>query len=316
MTTGGDEMIWGNLLHLSFNMWADWDLPRTAKNLHLAAQPELRFDDSLWNDLLQTMADGGMNMVVIDLGDGVKYRSHPEIAVENAWSVERLRAEITKMRAMGLEPIPKLNFSTCHDEWLGKYARMVSTPEYYQVCKDLIEEVIEIFDKPRFFHIGMDEEALTHQRQFEYVVIRQYGLWWRDLAFFTDIVERHGVRAWIWSDYVWENPGPFYEKMPTSILQSNWYYGASFDESLTPVKAYLEIDRAGFDQVPTLSNWTDMSNIVDTVLFSQKNLSPARLKGFLLAPWFPTLESARDVQMSAVEEMIKARKAYLAATVS
>ena len=28
---------------------------------------------------------------------------------------------------MGLEVIPKMNFSTCHDSWLKNYQRMVST---------------------------------------------------------------------------------------------------------------------------------------------------------------------------------------------
>ena len=80
-----------------------------------------------------------------------------------------MRDEVVRLREMGLEPIPKLNFSTCHDAWLGPYARMVSTPQYYQVVKDLIAETIEMFGNPRLFHLGMDEEALVHQRQFEYV---------------------------------------------------------------------------------------------------------------------------------------------------
>ena len=41
---------------------------------------------------------------------------------------------------------------------VGIYERMVSTPIYYQVCKDLIEEAYEMFDHPEFIHIGMDEE--------------------------------------------------------------------------------------------------------------------------------------------------------------
>ena len=48
--------IWAYLIHLSYNMWADrdapeWDLP------YVSARPYLRFDDSLWNDLLQAMID-------------------------------------------------------------------------------------------------------------------------------------------------------------------------------------------------------------------------------------------------------------------
>ncbi len=37
-----------------------------------------------------------MNMVIIDLGDGVKYDSHPEIAVTGAWSPQKLMRELKK----------------------------------------------------------------------------------------------------------------------------------------------------------------------------------------------------------------------------
>ena len=307
MGTADSSLIWGNLLHLSYNMWADWEWSPDGKHPYNASNPFLRFDDGLWNDLLTAMSEGGLNMVVIDLGDGVQYQSHPEIAVEGAWTTRRLRDELAKMRAMGLEPIPKLNFSTCHDQWLGKYSRMVSTPEYYAVCRDLIAEVIELFDTPRFFHLGMDEEEQKHQRNFEYVVLRQYDLWWRDFFFFILQVESKGVRPWIWSDYVWEHPELFYARMPKSVLQSNWYYGASFDESLGPVKAYLELDAAGHDQIPTLSNWTNATNVGDTVTFSRKHFAPERLKGFLLAPWRPTLEACRPIHMAAIGQLAKAK---------
>ena len=77
-------------LHLSMNMWCDWDAPEL-KGDDSIYRPELRFDRSLWDDLLKKMQQAGMNMVVIDLGDGVKYESHPEIAVKGAWSTAELR---------------------------------------------------------------------------------------------------------------------------------------------------------------------------------------------------------------------------------
>src|SRR5262245_57742918 len=153
----GENMILANLLHLSYNMWGDWENP-AVKGKYWACKPYLRFDEKLWNDLLEEMRKRKFNMVVIDVGDGIEYASHPEISVKNAWSHDKLKSELKKMRDMGLEPIPKLNFSTCHDQWLGPYARMVSTPEYYKVCEDVIAECIDLFDKPRFFHLGMDEE--------------------------------------------------------------------------------------------------------------------------------------------------------------
>jgi hypothetical protein len=293
-------LIWGNLLHLSYNMWSDWENP-AVKSPYYAAKPFLRFEDGLWDDLLNRMSRAGFNMVVLDLGDGVFYESHPEIAVENAWSVERLRAELDKMRSLGLEPIPKLNFSTCHDHWMGPYARRISTPEYYDFCRDIIAEVMALFDTPRFFHLGMDEEEQKHQRTFEYVVLRQYDLWWRDFRFLVEQVEKAGSRTWIWSDYVWEHPEPFWEKMPHSVLQSNWYYGGAFGPDVKEVRAYLDLDTNGFDQIPTLSNWTTPDNIPGTVRFCREHLSPERLKGFLLAPWRPTLEACRDRHLDALD---------------
>jgi len=119
---------------------------------------------------------------------------------------------------------------------------MVSTDIYYGVCKDLIEEVSKLFDKPRFFHLGMDEETAAHQVNHNYAVVRQGDLWWNDLYLFIAEVEKNGVRPWVWSDYAWHNAELFFKKMPKSVLQSNWYYGSEFDTNkLTePNKTYLK----------------------------------------------------------------------------
>jgi len=293
------KMIWAYLLHLSYNMWADRDVPERTE--YFNAKPYLRLDVSLWNDILEKMADVGMNMVVIDLGDGVKYESHPEISVRDAWTVNRLKDELSKMREMELEPIPKLNFSACHDAWLGPYSRCVSTDTYYEVCRDLISEVIEIFDKPRFFHLGMDEETARHQRHYSYVVVRQYDLWWHDLYFLFEQVKKDGSRPWIWSDYLWEHAETFFEKMPKSVLQSNWYYGSKFNKKIKYVKAYLDLEKHGYDQIPTGSNWSVPENFQRTVTYCRRHISSTRLLGFLQTAWKPTLEVFRQDHMQAIE---------------
>lgn len=299
--------IWGNLLHLSYNMWLDWTPPGVTRNSVYA--PVLRFDRSLWDDLLERMVKAGMNMVVIDLGDGVKYKSHPEIAVEKAWSTSELVKELAKLRGMGLEPIPKLNFSTCHDAWLGPYARMISTPKYYEVCADLIREVIELFDKPRFFHLGMDEETFGHQREFLYALVRQHDLWWHDFLFLVEQVSKAGSRPWIWSDYVWEHPELFFEKMPKSVLQSNWYYETKFGPEIKAPKAYIDLEAKGYEQVPTGSNWSSPDNFRLTVDYCRKHIPRERLLGFLQTPWHPTLERCRAVHEAAIDQVAAVIKA-------
>ena len=310
-----DTPIWSLLVHLGLNMWADrpveeWGgVPKEDLGFTTAAT-QLRFDEPLWNEVLKRMADAGMNQVVIDLGEGVQYESHPEIAVEGSWPVSKLRDELAKVRAMGIEPIPKLNFSTCHDIWLGPWSRQVSTPGYYKTCSELIAEVVKIFDKPRFFHMGYDEENFDNQTKYAYVVIRQHELWWHDFEFFVKEIEKNGVRAWMWSDFYWKHPEDFLKRVPRSVLQANWYYGARLNTSNVAVQAYIDLDKAGFDQTPTGSNWSSPDNFRNTVEFCRKKISPEHLKGFLQTVWKPMLPQCRDRQLQAVDQvagMIKAK---------
>ena len=300
------KLVWGNLLHLSYNMWSDrpvekWGALQGEELGYVCRQPYLRFDEKLWRDLLQAMSRGGLNLVVLDLGDAVAYRSHPEIAVKDAWSPAKLREELKRCRDLGLEPIPKLNFSTAHDTWLGKYARMVSTPEYYRVCRELIAEVTELFDGPRMFHLGYDEETAEHQAKYEYTVVRQYELWWHDFEFFAQTVAEQKTRPWIWADYAWKHADTFFARMPKSVVQSNWYYGLSFNpEKDTAAKTYVELERHGFDQIPAASNWSTPENFRRTVDFARQHIAPERLLGFLQTPWKPTLEGCRAHHEAAI----------------
>lgn len=305
------NLLWGNLLHLGYNMWGESDCVKWDK--YTDASPILRFDKDVWDEIVVQMVQTGMNTVVIDLGEGVKYESHPELTVQGSWEVDQLKKELEKMKKMGLKPIPKLNFSTCHDEWLGEYSRCVSSKVYYQVCKDLINEVIEIFDTPELFHIGMDEETYTNQKYNTYAVVRNRDLWWNDLYFFVDLIEKKGVRSWVWSDYIWNHEEDYLKKMPKSVLQSNWYYGTFLKEQGTEetermIRGYRILEENGFDQVPTGSNWARVSNFQETVDFCTKNIGKERLKGFLQASWMPTVKERKYRHFEAVDLVRQAMK--------
>ena len=304
-----DDLIWGYLLHLGYNMWFDREVPDIGV-AHLTARPHLRVEMEVWNDVLEQLKAAGANMVVIDLGEGIRYKSHPELAVRGSWGVKRLRKGLKRIRKMGIEPIPKLNFSACHDVWLGPYSRCVSTDPYYCVCKDLIAEVIDLFEKPRFFHLGMDEETAGHQRNYSCAVMRQHDLWWHDLEFLTDRVDRKGVRPWVWSDYVWKHPEEFHRRMPKSVLQSNWYYGQSFSQNIKAVKAYVGLEAHGYDQIPTGSNWTVPENFGKTVAHAADHIARERLLGFLQTTWRPALSDCRERHAEAIQQLAEARSGW------
>ena len=304
------DTIWGYLLHVSRNLWIDHGRPLPHGLKHIDYQPYMRFDEALYGELLERMADAGLNMLILDLGDAVKYATHPEIAVKGAWTPRRLRKELARIRKAGLEPIPKLNFSTTHDTWMGPMERKVSTPAYYDLCRDLINEVIELFDRPRFFHLGMDEETFGHQRWHDFAICRQFDLWWHDLYFYLEEVDRNGVRPWVWSDYIWHHPDVFPRKMPKSVLQSNWYYGKSFSRKVGYVDAYTQLEELGYDQVPTGSNWSCDTNFKGTVSFGKRHIAPSRLAGFVHAPWKATLPDCRQDHLGALNQVAEARRYF------
>lgn len=243
--------------------------------------------------------------------------SHPEISLRNSWTPKRLREELAKIRKLGIEPIPMLNFSSTHDAWLGEYSRMLSTQKYYNVCKDLILEAIDLFDTPRFIHFGMDEERVSYQKPRDYVALRQNDLWWGDLYFYIGEAMKKGVRPWLWSDYIWDHPEKFLKMMPRSVVQCNWYYGENFDlNSLderrqTYVKAYEILEAGGYDQVPTGSN--DQNNpksIGNTVNFCRNHIADQRLLGFLQTLWMPTIEKFREPILQAIDLVGEARRNF------
>lgn len=308
--------IWSVLLHLGGNMWNEEGNIRGRESCPDAvASQKLRFSRPVWDRYLKRLAGMGVNMIVLDIGEGLRYESHPELAVEGSWSREDLVRELGAMRAMGFEVIPKLNFSACHDVWLRDYARMLSTPVYYEVVADLIREVSEIF-RPRFFHLGMDEETAGHQRDYDYCVIRQHDLWWHDFYYMTSCVEREGARAWIWSDYIWGHRDEFLAKMPKSVVQSNWYYNREFaGPDLTPalsnmLTAFDALDRAGFDQVPTGSNWAYRENMESLTAYCMEHVSDEHLLGFMQTPWVLTLEANEDRMNEAADAFADAKRRY------
>ena len=194
------------------NMWGE-ALPEGVKTLTKGrlCNDHLKFDEAIWRKVVDYLALRRMNMAVIDLGEFPVYPSHPELAVKGSRSPDWIRGEVRRLKSLGIEAIPKLNFSTAHDAWLGEYGRMVTTKPYYRVCADVIRDAAEMFDNPRFMHIGYDEEKVRFQHGFQ--VVRENEVWWHDFLWFVKTVEDAGMRPWMWSDYGWAHDD-FVEKCP------------------------------------------------------------------------------------------------------
>ncbi len=311
------DFYWSYLVHFGINSWKDLPLDKapagsTERFLTRCQADFVRFEEDEWKVLSERLASSGCNQLIIDLAEIVEYPSHPELAVKGTWSVDKLRRELARLRGMGFEVIPKMNFSAGHDSWLKEYHRMLSTRKYYEVCADVIRDAIEIFDGPRLFHLGFDEETPAHQRDNLSVTVRQGDLWWHDFNFLCDVIERENVRPWMWSDYIWHHKDEYLKRMSKGVLQSNWYYGAEFDVSKMKdvrhhpyVQAYEWLEQGGFDQVPTGANWSCDSNFGDTIKFCDARIAKSRLKGYMMAPWTRTFKIHHEKSFQAIAIMEK-----------
>ena len=296
---GKSDFTWCYLGHLGMNCWDDRpeEDPQAMGTARFRLQTNradcVRLDEPLWRRLTDRLQEAGCNQLLLDLAEIVVYPSHPELAVKGSWSPDRLRDEIRRLRGRGFEVVPKLNFSATHDTWLKDYHRMVSTRKYYEVCADVIRDVVEMFDGPRLFHLGFDEETAQHQRRNDFVVVRQGDLWWHDLLQLVGVVEAAGCRPWVWSDYAWNHEEEFLRRMPRSVLQSNWYYSEDFapedPKELSHVRLFDKLDRAGFDQVPSGSNVLGTRNLPNMIDYCRRRCMPSRIKGYMMASWAVTI---------------------------
>ena len=109
------DKIKAMLLHLGHNMWCEWlpddVMPKAEIRPRYIPDYEIRNRDEHWYRVTNYMAVRKLNMVVIDIGEGLVYPSHPKLAIKGSWTPDRLRDEVLRLRGMGIEAIPKLNFS-------------------------------------------------------------------------------------------------------------------------------------------------------------------------------------------------------------
>ncbi len=312
------EKKWIYFLHLSKHMWDDgtcskklyW-YPELDEHLY---QPANNIDLGVWDRVVERAGKKGYNTLLIDLGDAVKYKSHPEIAATDALSTDELKELLNKARKAGLTPIPKLNFSTAHHLWLKEYRRMVSSDVYRKVCVDLINEVCELFDYPELFHLGMDEEHSFDCLQYcDIAVMRSEKCMFEDFNLFFDACRKNGARPWVWADYYWNHPDVFLKNMPKDVVLSNWFYVRFKDYPQSDYHAraldgFKVFDDAGYDQIPTCSTYSGSANPAETLKYMPTVLTDKQLLGYCMAHWVHSTPDNEFLLLDAVDRLYYARK--------
>lgn len=290
------------LMHLGGNMWQKPDNLRMYKkeSIDWIYRDYLPTDDATWHTVTDFLPGCGINTLLIDMGEGVELKSHPELAVRGSWSQEKFKDELKRLRSIGLEPLPKFNFSACHNAWMKDMMYRVGTKEYYQFCNDIIEEACELFDGPALFHLGMDEEDERSQRinGHAVVVTKTPEKFAADTQKLFDACRKGGARPWMWAgvsvlDY-YGGEERFAAAVPHDVVLSNYHYSSihvgSDDMYASPsVRHYKTLERLGYDQIPCASAWLEPTCNLRTMNFAKNYMDDSKLLGFMSAPWHLTV---------------------------
>lgn len=289
-------MRWSFLLQLSDNFWGDeyeqriyWHLPK-----HRFCN-ENKVSIRLWDEMVDFIAQCGYNTLIIDIGDGLKYTSHPEIAAPDAWSGELLKEKLEILRQKGIEPVPLLNFSSRRCAWMRQYSRMVGSSEFHRVCADLIREVSALFGNHGLFHLGLDGESAAEPLAQGVLSLRSDAVFWQDVTQLFDCCRENGMQPWIWADKYLADPESFVRNVPKDVMVSNRFYegygsypAGSANEKA--IRAFQELEKSGYEQILTCSSsrfgFADC-NPLQTLHHAKQALGkePA---GFLTVPHSPT----------------------------
>ena len=350
VTPTADVKIRSALLHLGMNMWRGYRAPDEKIDPKLGyARTECPTEPAVWDAVVRRMHERHYNMAIIDLGGGVEFPSHPEITVKGSRSAQWMRDEVRRLADMGIEAVPKLNFAATHDAWLGIYERMLSTPKYYEVVKDIIADAVEMFGNPRFIHIGMDEEDATWQKNYPMVVVRRGELWWHDFNFYQKCIESHNARTIAFcSSMIDYDADALARRIPKSTVLNPALYG--HDRTLEWAKNGLkkhgddhwwrdqvwllggilrQLSERGFDILSCSSNWVDVSNKkkYPVVKYGKdypqdrqsiawfhdllaKEVAPERLIGGMTAPWTAMEEKFLPYWLDGIDLLADAMDAH------
>jgi hypothetical protein len=256
---------------------------------------EKPFDLELSLEIVEALAREKFNVLVIDCADGVKYKSHPELARHYSAPRKHLETLASAARERGLEVVPKLNFSRSsihhHNDWLlgpgEPWHRHFDDAAYWKKAFEVIDELIAVCQPSRFFHVGMDEDHDRSYRQYiEAIRTLRAGL------------RKRKLRTLIWNDTGIEYASGLIhaEKslaaepaIPRDIVQVLWRYHG------LPGAAIRRLRKQGFELwgAPGASDPAQVTAFRDAVL-------RAGGKGLLMTRWTPCRPSNRGTLLRSI----------------
>jgi hypothetical protein len=203
--------------------------------------------DLLRRIVRNVLAGSKMNVLLLQVDNAMRYRSHPELG--GLYSADEMREFVGFCSRYGIEVIPLIQ-SFGHNHYFvfggGKlHAELAENERMYSVCPrnpgsaalftDLYDEVIDVFN-PRYVHIGCDEVGPLGMCD-RCSDVPKWQLFGDYVNVLRDHLAERGVRTMIWGDYLLDPeqfPGSSYchgketwralEVLNKDIVICDWHY--------------------------------------------------------------------------------------------
>jgi hypothetical protein len=223
----------------------------------------------------------GVNTLVFQIDYNYRYKSHPELISESAYTEAQIKALVRTCREAGIKLVPLVN-CLGHQSWAKTTHKLLTVypefdetaglfpenkdiycrsycpnhPDVHRVVFDLLGEIAEIFETDAL-HVGMDEVFLIG----EDTCPRCHGadkaeLFAQEVRTLRDFLATKHTRLWMWGDRFldgrttglgqWEgsmnNTHRAIDLVPKDIVICDWHYDAA-----VPTPFYFALK--GFDVV-------------------------------------------------------------------
>ena len=298
-------MYWLGYVYIgSYGHYSKWNDMAEDGHYYIPEVPDCK----PWlEELLENCSRYGMTNIFVSLNNAMVFPSHPELAYKGARTAKWMNDFVKRAKARGVVPIPELNFGNHQACFLNEYARMLSTPTYYKVARDLLKDVYEAFDRPPIINIGMDEETYTHLvitkgnywSHKEVISWRTRELFYHDANYLGEVITRLGARPMMCSDVSWwhnqkwmepeAKPYEMFDRISKNMIMENWVYTdfskVGTDNEHARIKDFKLLEERGYDQIPTCSACYDIRNIRGFLEYMRNNLDPKKLLGIQVDEW-------------------------------
>lgn len=229
------------------------DYPRFAfRGVHLlASRDALSFLGKLITNLLAPLK---INHIVLQT-DKIEWNSHPEVTdPHNSMPQEDVRQllEIARRHHITVTPLVQ---SPGHLEWAFRgganleiaedpsepYCYCMSNPKSYEFIFSIMDEAIELFGNPEYFHAGRDEFDMRGNLPVDEAcrAIGKERLYIQDTLKVYQHLRSKGCKMMMWGDIL-TKPGfrEFVGELPRDIVINDWRYAPS--ETYPTIDFYQE----------------------------------------------------------------------------